>query len=66
MLCIPSWKLRFSVDWRPLVEERIKNIALLEDVFIVRKTNKKKTYILGLCIVGELAGEGSVVVAVSR
>ena len=76
-VCLPvhSWKLRFPVDWRLLVEERIAYIGILLDVllFFGRFDNFLRSdliRVLGslwtslLCIVAELTGGGSVAVAV--
>ena len=49
-LSVSLRKPRFLVDWRLLVEECIANIGIPLDV---------------LCIMGELAGGGSVALAVS-
>ena len=75
-LCVPSRKTYFQVDWILLVKERIANIGKPLDMFWVFVVSmiflcfEKNKYFFGslqtnlLGIVGELAGAGSVDVAV--
>ena len=69
-LSVPSQKTRFPVDWRLLVEERIANIGIPLDIlgFCCFKDFLRLEifWVFGflrtsvLCIIGELAGGGSV------
>ena len=73
-LCLPSWKTCFLVDWRLLVEERIANIGISQDIFGFLRFNfflrldifwafwSLQTSLL--CIMVEVAGGGSVAVAI--
>ena len=74
-LCVPLLKIRFPVDWRLLVEERIAKFGITIEVLRVFVVSMifwvlKCFLIFGslqttlLCIMGELAGGGSVAVAV--
>ena len=71
-LCVPSRKTRFPVDWRLLFEELITNICISLESFgfchfndfwhliFFRVLGSLRTSLL--CIIGELAGGGSVVI----
>ena len=74
-LCVPSQKTRFPLDWRLLVEERITFNGIPVDIsgllqflcfFCVYNVFKvlESLQTSLLCIMGELAGEGSVAVAI--
>ena len=71
----PSWKRHLPVDWRFLVEESNAIIGISQSLFVVLKVliifqvwkpfrvvESLKTRLL--CLVGELAGGGSVAVDV--
>ena len=70
-VCVPSRKTRFPVDWRLLVKYCIANIGIPLDIyffsdffyvcnFFLLVSGSLQTSLL--CIIGELAGGGSVAV----
>ena len=65
-VCVLSRKPRLAVDWRLLVEECIANIVQLLDFFwffAVLMVIFGSLQTSRLCIMGELAGGGSLAVA---
>ena len=58
--CVPSRKTHYWMDWRLSVKEHIANIGIHLEIFVISLFANQL-----MCIMGELAGGGSVAVAVA-